>query len=1120
MSWSDELQAQFEASDLEQAESLLAAGAVSQVKVKPKGDGKIITGSVAVGDANFRTFITIRNGVIDGECNCRKGENCAHVAAVLMAANQFDSADISNNPAYLHDVAKTSATESNPETNTSDSEENQPQDDRLEFVLLKQDDSPIFSALRIELVTGEEGERKPYTWYEDTVRGLFPRFVSDDDQEVFSLLKSQGYQPDDNNLVHLDKPLSKSLFDILLQSNRLVILDNAACHHPLVQGEVQPLELQWQIDTQATQSLEFINLENQHAFNGIIPCQPLQALYLEVARGRKKKHHPFLVGQVTSNEVNLDWAPLIHLPKVTITELPEFISQWTERLQAQGIPLPTHYEVETKASEDLIPSLKLYSQRSRGNLRLNNELKPLYIDAAKLTFNYGEKSWDVHNPLLEKKQQVIGHRYCTRKKKVSCLVRNYEKEELLANSLEGFLPLQDIYDEDLVTEFPISEMGMESQKDWEAFVLQQVGALKQEGWEIDFDSSFRYRLARSSTWQVHIKEVQGRHLGVWVRANVDGEEIEILPLLQEVISQYGHLLKQILKSQADEQVLLPLPDGRKLLAPGQRLKKILLILLDLFDEKTVLKEDGLNLDKGQLFRIAQFIQLGEELSARDDAFKMICEASLYERFEEVVAVNHQEFNQVPQGLQVTPRDYQKYGLGWLQFVGQLGGGGILADDMGLGKTLQCLSHLLLEKELGRLTKPALIVVPTSLIGNWLKEVAKFTPELKALKLYGSNREALYENIAEYDLVITSYALIIRDYELLAKEHFSYLVLDEAQQIKNPRAKVTQLIKRLVSDHRICMTGTPIENHLGELWSQFDFLMPTYLGDEKQFKKLYQNPIERQRDDFRMESLLHRISPFILRRVKEEVAKELPAKTEIVRNIVLEGEQATLYEAVRVTLQKEIAEQLQDVGIAKQQIQILDALLKLRQICCDPRLLKDVQQHSATESAKLNYLMGMLEDLMEEGRKVLVFSQFTSMLSLIEKEIQERSYRYVKLTGNTRNREEVVESFQSGEADIFLISLKAGGVGLNLTAADTVVHYDPWWNPAAEDQATDRAHRIGQDKPVFVYRLVVEGSVEERIRVLQERKKHLADSLIRSQNDVGGSFSIEEEDIKHLFAPLA
>ena len=424
----------------------------------------------------------------------------------------------------------------------------------------------------------------------------------------------------------------------------------------------------------------------------------------------------------------------------------------------------------------------------------------------------------------------------------------------------------------------------------------------------------------------------------------------------------------------------------------------------------------------------------------------------------------------------------------------------------------------MEKEAGRLDRPALVVAPTSLMGNWQEEAARFAPDLRVLLLHGPERAARFGEIAGHDLVLTTYALLPRDEQALRQQPFHLLILDESQYIKNHRSKAAETAALLTARHRLCLTGTPLQNHLGELWSQFQFLLPGLLGDEKQFNRDFRKPVERDGDSERNAFLTRRIKPFLLRRTKDHVAKELPAKTEMLREVTLAGAQRDLYETVRLAMDKKVRAAIASKGVARSQIVILEALLKLRQVCCDPRLVPARgARKGPAQSAKLSELTGMLEELLDEGRKILVFSQFTSMLALIEDELHVRGIDYALLTGETVDRSAQVKAFQSGKVSVFLISLKAGGVGLNLTAADTVIHYDPWWNPAVESQATDRAWRIGQDKPVFVYKLIAKDTLEEKIQDMQRRKAALA-SAVLSGGDTQ-TLQLSEDDLRAILAPL-
>jgi SNF2 family DNA or RNA helicase len=557
---------------------------------------------------------------------------------------------------------------------------------------------------------------------------------------------------------------------------------------------------------------------------------------------------------------------------------------------------------------------------------------------------------------------------------------------------------------------------------------------------------------------------------------------------------------------------LPLGNHAYLNIASDKLKPVLAVLYELFNTSTLEKDGSLRLSR---FNAASLADLETHSYG---LFSLRGGKELRELGQKLKNFTGIEDVALPVNLQAELRHYQQQGLNWLQFLREYKFAGILADDMGLGKTIQTLAHLLLEKQSGRMTRPCLIIAPTSLMSNWRRETERFTPDLKVLILQGAERKQLFDKINDYDLVLTTYPLLPRDEETLLGHDYHYLILDEAQTVKNPASLAAQLVRRIKTNHRLCLTGTPMENHLGELWAQFDFLMPGFLGDNANFRKRYRTPIEIHGDSEQKSRLSRRLAPFMLRRTKQEVAGELPPKTEIIRSVPLYAKQAALYESIRLTMEKKVREAIAEKGLSRSHITILDALLKLRQTCCDPRTLSLKEAQKVKESAKLDLLMEILPEQLEEGRRILIFSQFTRMIALIEAELDHRNIAYSKLTGQTRKRDEAIERFKSGEANVFLISLKAGGVGLNLTEADTVIIYDPWWNPAAESQAADRAHRIGQDKPVFVYKLITENTVEEKIIAMQERKRALADSIYKDSGKEE-SLKLTAEDLTALFEPL-
>ncbi|HET7625154.1 MAG TPA: SNF2-related protein [Verrucomicrobiae bacterium] len=479
-------------------------------------------------------------------------------------------------------------------------------------------------------------------------------------------------------------------------------------------------------------------------------------------------------------------------------------------------------------------------------------------------------------------------------------------------------------------------------------------------------------------------------------------------------------------------------------------------------------------------------------------------------------------------LETVLRPYQKQGVAWLRFLRENGFGGILADEMGLGKTLQTLAffktcrrhpaggfHAAQPAE-KMSAAPSLVVCPTSLVFNWIAEAKKFTPELNVLALHGPDRHKFFGEISKADLVVTSYALIRRDAEKYRELEFDTVALDEAQHIKNRQTQNAQAVKAIRSRHRIVLTGTPLENSVLDLWSIFDFLMPGYLGSAKDFRERYELPITKEKNAEAQSRLARRLRPFMLRRLKKEVASDLPEKIEQVSFCELTPDQRGVYQQVIEASRKEVLESVGAQGFAKSRMVILGALLRLRQVCCDLRLLKLENVNPANASGKLDLFGELLEEVVDGGHRVLVFSQFVSMLTLLKERLAAEGIAFCYLDGSTANRAAVVERFQKDKAiPVFLISLKAGGVGLNLTGADTVIHFDPWWNPAVENQATDRAHRIGQTKVVTSYKLITRDTIEEKILALQNRKREIIAATIGGEEEFASALNWDE--IQELLA---
>jgi len=648
--------------------------------------------------------------------------------------------------------------------------------------------------------------------------------------------------------------------------------------------------------------------------------------------------------------------------------------------------------------------------------------------------------------------------------------------------------------------------------DWTHLQASLLPQLEAEGWTVEVADDFPGRLARLGAVRAELQRAGGDDwFSLGLGLEVDGVEIDLAPLLLRLLREAPRRLNpDDWRYLADgDALLLKLDDGRSVGLPLKRLRPILEVLIEFYQGGAVTAEGRIRLDRFRAFRLGELDERsGLEWRGHLEPLRLL---------EKLRGVQEIPPVAVPEGFRAHLRSYQQQGLNWLQFLREHNLAGVLADDMGLGKTVQALAHILLEKQQGRAKKPSLVIAPTSLMANWRREARQFAPELRVLTLHGPDRQQWFHDIPRHDLVLTTYPLLVRDEAMLKDQQWHLLILDEAQVIKNPKAKAGQIARELKAAHRLCLTGTPMENHLGELWSLFDFLLPGLLGSADEFRRRFRKPVEQLGDSDTATRLARRVRPFLLRRTKEAVVAELPPKTEIVRSIELEGPQRDLYETIRNAVQLRVRDEVARKGLARSSIVILDALLKLRQVCCDPRLVKLERARKTVQSAKLEMLLELLPEMLDDGRRILLFSQFTEMLGLIEEAVKKAKIPYVKLTGQTRDRATPVDRFQNSEVPLFLISLKAGGVGLNLTAADTVIHYDPWWNPAVERQATDRAHRIGQDKPVFVYKLITEGTVEERILALQQRKQELADSLLDRKGASAPQWS--EEDLQMLFEPL-
>ena len=652
--------------------------------------------------------------------------------------------------------------------------------------------------------------------------------------------------------------------------------------------------------------------------------------------------------------------------------------------------------------------------------------------------------------------------------------------------------------------------GRDAAERWQGFISERVPALQALGWRNLIDRSFGPRVVQSvGDYDVRVADAESGSFALDFGIEIDGARVPLLPILSRLLERGGIEAAQIV----DGEVITSLDDGRILKLPAERMRRLLAVMSDLLDAAQRTADGGLVLPAAEADSV---LDLEDLLTTRWDSAGAI--AAYCARLRDQPAIPPVV---VPAAFTAVLRPYQQQGVDWLQHLRAHAMGGFLADDMGLGKTAQTIAHIVIEHAEGRLDRPVLIVVPTSLVTNWTAELTKFAPVLRVAVLHGLDRHARRAELDGVHVVITTYTVLARDIEAMKLLAWHLVVLDEAQVIKSPDAKATRAVCQLDTRHRLCLSGTPIENNLQELWSEFAFLMPGLLGDRKRFTKRFRTPIEKNNDAVRRVQLIRRIRPFLLRRTKSEVATDLPPRHTILRRINLAPEQRELYETIRGTLYDKVREQITGLTAAQSRIVVLDALLKLRQVCCDPRLVKLASARLVDTSSKLDELMDMIEEMIPEGRRILLFSQFTSMLDLIKPRLDAAGVRYVELRGDTRDRAAPVRIFEAGEVPLFLISLKAGGRGLNLISADTVIHYDPWWNPAAEDQASDRAHRIGQTKSVFVYKLIAADTVEDRIVALQQRKTDLANIALSNEGDITG---LEVDEVEFLLGdarePLA
>jgi len=1033
---------------------------------------------------------------IDAECSCPVGVDCKHCAAVLLAALDHEVAPARVTPEvlkWLESFRKSVSVglKSIPAKPAKNAEQ-------LFYVLGRVSSAEPYGISMLKGRIGLDGIPTPgATGWSNVERALVqpPKFVNEEDLVILRLLWSQqGKGINYTGVFALSSRHGGDTLTRLLSGGRLFYRGPSANRwdyntglHPLHEGEPRIGTLEWHTNTSCAMVPKV--QATPAAFATLFLDPPW---YLDVAN--------YEVGRLEMPYPPEQLAQLIMMPPLSEIDIPVVASALRE--MAPDLPRPVTQRELRVIDAQPVPVLVLDTLKISG------------MSSTFRGYNYGTRALDYARPHFRYNDITVevadsAEFFVAADGETVRVKRQPDTEKQTLKSLAAYdlvkTPANALY---YIHNAPHPLYVLENESAWAEFMASGLPRLRAAGWEIEIPSGFRHYVVEISAWEADIDEDENGWFSLDMGIVVEGRRLPLAPLLYDLFQRDPRWLDagKLKGLRDDETVTLTLPGGARVRIPAERLKPIAATLIDLFDARP---EGALRFSRHDAPRLAELTDMARWQFKGADAVQKL--ANLLKHSAGIQPATP------PAGLGMALRPYQLEGLAWLQYLREQKLAGILADDMGLGKTAQALAHLLLEKEAGRLDRPALVVLPTSLIFNWKREAERFAPALKILSLHGKDRAERFPLILEHDVVLTTYPLLWRDEEAIAAHDYHLLILDEAQTVKNAASRAAQVVRKLKARHRLCLTGTPLENHLGELWAQFDFLLPGFLGDAKGFNKTWRSPIEKLGDKLRRDVLAKRIKPFILRRRKEEVAKELPPKTLIVRTVELEGGQRDLYETVRSAMDKKVRDEIASKGFSRSQIIILDALLKLRQVCCDPRLLKVDGAKQVKERAKLDLLMEMLPELVAEGRRVLVFSQFTSMLDLIERELVRHKLGYVMLTGDTQDRESVVRRFQDGEVPLFLISLKAGGVGLNLTAADTVIHYDPWWNPAVENQATDRAHRIGQTKNVFVYKLVVAGSIEEKILALQEKKAALAAGIL--SEDASGLAKFGESDLAALLAPL-
>ncbi len=1081
---------------------------IQQVAVKSDPvPGVLIVSALVQGEAPkpYQTDIVFRmvNGEwsLDPDCSCPVGCYCKHSAALLslVAADLANTAKAGGPHFYpeLRDWLREIESAAKPPAVAATPAAEKPENRFLAYCI----ERPSLSGskgLHFVLRVGTRQKSGAVSISESRSQADLsnpPKYMVREDFAVASIYQEMAR----NRRIPGELPLEGADWDELLAAAHATgrmfwradsgASGPARIYQPISLGPPQRVDAVWKVLPSGSARPE-LQCENPGVI--VIPTQP--ARYLDPATAT--------LGLAVSDLPAAVLAAWQNGPAISGSDLQE-ISKRFSAISTTHLPIPTKVETETRPASPPLPHLRVYSRTLGRSWDQRNHI------VGQLSFRYQDSK--LLFPLSKGHPQSHAE---VRAGKRIFWPRDYEAEQTLALELgkAGLMPLSSVippHHLDTAALHSVIPMHASStaQLSWvELLASGEMQALRDSGWTIEVDPKAGLTSHDASAF-FPVIESDPDHGIDWFRFDITfelhGRQVSLIPIIAQAIRMD---LPAADAPDLPEFFSLPCenPEDGFIRFPARRLLEMVDQVRHLFLGNTA--NGPIRIDRIAAAGVADGLAIDSSETTR-------ALAKLGHNLRNITRLPPAE---VPAGVLADLRPYQLEGFRWLQFLAAHGLHGILADDMGLGKTVQTLAHLAAEsaKSPGL---PSLVIAPTSVVPNWAEETAKFTPHLKVVVLQGKDRAAGFGEIESADIVLTSYPLLSRDFSQLVSQRWHVIVLDEAQYIKNPKSFSAQNACELKGAHRLCLSGTPMENHLGELWSLMRFLMPGFLRDEKTFNTTIRRPIERDRSGDAQLALNRRVSPLILRRTKDQVATELPAKTEIIHGVELTKKQTDLYESVRAAMDKRVRDAIAAKGLGQSHIIVLDALLKLRQICCHPLLLKTPAAQKVAESAKLEYLTDeLLPTLIEEGRRILLFSSFTSMLALIEEHLVKERIPYLKLTGQTQDRATLVKKFQQGEVPVFLISLKAGGTGLNLTAADTVIHYDPWWNPAAENQATDRAHRIGQTKPVFVHKLVCRGTIEDRILDLQKHKSALVEALL---SDETSKLRIDAETLSQLLAPL-